>query len=103
MFRAGHAHRQRKADLVADASTDGCRYLSWCSEEMHGTGNIEECFIDRHALDSRGEVVKDRHDVIPELLVAAKVATDEEEIATKLASSPPWHAAADPIASRFIR
>jgi hypothetical protein len=103
VFRAGHANRQKETDLVAYASADGSRYLSRCSEEMNGAGNIEECLIYRHTLDSRGEVMEDRHDIVAKLLVAAEVATDEEEITAKLAGPPPWHAAADAVASGFIR
>ena len=70
---------------------------------MDGAGNIEECLIYRHPLDSRGEVMKDRHDIVAELLVAAEVATDEKEITAKLAGPPPGHAAADAVAPGFIR
>jgi len=70
---------------------------------VDGAGYVEKCFIDRHALDSRGEVMKDGHDIVAELLVTAEVATDENEITAKLASPPPWHAAADSVTPGFVR
>jgi hypothetical protein len=103
VFRAGDANRQRETDFVADASADGSCYLGRCSEEMYGTSNIEERLIYRHPLDSRGEVVKDRDDIVAELLVTAEVATDEKEITAKLAGPPPWHAATDAVAPGFVR
>ena len=103
MLGAGHANRQRETDLVTYASADGSRYLSRCAEEIDCAGNIEECLIYRHPLDSRGEVMKDRHDIVAKLLVAAEVAADEKEIAAKLTGPPPWHAAADAVAPGFIR
>jgi len=42
--------------------------------------NIEEGLVYRHAFDSRGEVVEDRHNIVAKLLVAAEVATDEQEV-----------------------
>ncbi len=93
---ASHADRQRESDLVAYASTDSRRYLSRCSEETEGAGNIEKCLIYGHPLHSRSEVMKDRHDFVAELLVTAELATDEEKIATKLAGPPPGHAARTP-------
>ena len=47
--------------------------------------------------------MKDRHDIVAKLLVAAEVATDEKEITAKLAGPPPWHAAADAVAPGLIR
>jgi hypothetical protein len=70
---------------------------------MHGAGNVEECLIDRHSLDSRGEVVKDRHHVVAKLLIEAEMSADEKKITAKLAGSPPGHATADAVASGFIR
>ena len=40
--------------------------------------------------------MKDRHDIVAELLVTAKVTTNEEQIATKLTGPPPGHAARTP-------
>ena len=47
--------------------------------------------------------MKDRHDIVAKLLIAAEVATDEKKITAKLAGSPPWHTAADAVAPGFIR
>src|SRR6185437_3386985 len=103
MLRAGDANGQRESDLLPHASANRYSDVSRCSEEMDGAGNIEECLIYRHALDSRGEVMKDGDDIVAELLVAVEVATDEQQITTELAGPPPWHAAADAIASGFVR
>ena len=70
---------------------------------MDGAGHIEESLVYRHPLDSRGEVMKDRHDIVTELLVVAEVAADEKEIPAKLAGAPPRHAAAHAVAPGFIR
>jgi hypothetical protein len=103
VLRAGYADRQWETDLVAYASADGSSYLSRCPEEADGAGNFEECLINRHPLDSRREVVKDRYDLVAKLLIAAEVATDETKITAKLAGTPPWHAAADAVAPGFVR
>src|SRR5215471_2625216 len=103
MLRAGHANRQRQTYFVANTSADGGRDLGWRSEEMDGARNIEKGLIYRHPLDSRGEVMKDRHDIVAKLLVTAEVATDEEEITAKLAVPPSRHAAADTKTPGFIR
>ena len=47
--------------------------------------------------------MKDRHNIVAELLIAAEMATDEKEIAAQLARPPPWHAAADAVAPGFVR
>ena len=47
--------------------------------------------------------MKDRHDIVAKLLVAAELAADEKEITAKLAGPPRGHAAADAIAPGFIR
>ena len=47
--------------------------------------------------------MKDRHDIVAELLVTAEVAADEKEIAAELAGPPPGHAATDAVAPGFIR
>jgi hypothetical protein len=47
--------------------------------------------------------MKDRHDIVAELLVAAEVPADEKEITAKLAGPPPGHAPADAAAPGFIR
>src|ERR1700733_11177643 len=103
MLRAGHAYRQRETDLVAYTSANGARYLSRCSKEMDSAGDIQERLIDRHPLDTRGEVGKNRHDIITELLVAVEAAADEQEIPAELAGPPAWHAAADAVAPGFVR
>ena len=100
---AGDANGQGEADLVADTSADCHGDICRCSKEMDGAGNVEECLIDRHPLNPGREVVKDRHDSVTELLVAAELATDEKEITTKLAGPPPGHAAADAVTPGFIR
>ena len=46
--------------------------------------------------------MKDRHDFVAKLLVAAEVAADEKEISAKLARPPRWHAATDAVAPGFI-
>ena len=46
--------------------------------------------------------MEDSHDVVAKLLVTIEVAADENEIATELPGSPPGHAAADAVASRFV-
>ena len=47
---------------------------------MDSAGNIKECLINRHPLDSRGEVMEDSHDVVAELLISPEVAADERRI-----------------------
>ena len=100
---AGHANGQGEADLVANASADCYGDVCRRSEQMDGAGNVEECLIDRHPLNPGREVVKDRNDIIAKSLVAPEVATDEEEITTKLAGPPARHTAAYAITPGFIR
>ena len=47
--------------------------------------------------------MKDRNDVVAELLVAAELAADEKEITAELARPPSWHAAADAVTPGFVR
>ena len=91
--------RSHRATRRRMASCD----LGGCSEEMDGSGHIEESLIDRHPLDSRGEVMEDGHDIVAEPLVTVEVASDEKEITAKLAGPPPWHPAADAVAPGFVR
>ncbi len=49
--------------------------------EVYGSGDIEmKSLINRPPLDSKGEVMKDRHDIFTGLLVTSDVADGQEEI-----------------------
>ena len=99
---AGHADRQGQTDLVSHPSAEGGGDFGRRSEKVDGACHVEEGLVDRHPLDSRGEVMEHRHHLVAELLIAAEVAADEEEVAAELARPPAGHAGPNAVGPRLV-
>jgi hypothetical protein len=91
----GDADRDRKPDLVAHAAADLGRDLGGSAEEVHRPGDVEECFVDRDALDERREVPQHVDRGVAEPLVLAEVTADELQVGTEAACLPAGHPTVD--------
>lgn len=52
-----------EVEFLFDKSSDFDRDVGWCSEEVGGPGDIEECFVDGDGLDCGGESFEDLEDL----------------------------------------
>jgi len=102
VLRRCHADREGKADFVTHAPADRGRDVCRCSEEVDGTGDVEEGLVDRDPLDPGSEIVEDGDDVVAKLLVPPEVTADEDEVSAELAGPPPRHPAADAETPGFV-
>jgi hypothetical protein len=91
MLGTRHADRYRKPDFGPHSLPDGLRDVGRRPEEVDGTGDVKERFVDRDALDERREVIEDGHDFVGESLVFAEVPADELQAGAQLRGSPPRH------------
>ena len=83
-------------------SAEGGRDFGRRAEKVDGTRDVEKSLVDRHPLDPRGEVMEYRHHLVAELLVAAEVTADEEEVAAELARPPAGHAGPDAVGPGLV-
>ena len=79
MLRPSHPDRNPKADFAAHPSPNGSGDVARWAEEVDGSGDVQECLVDRDPLDQRSEVPEDVDDLITELLVLREVAADEAQ------------------------
>ena len=69
---------------------------------MHRPGHVEEGLVDRDALDQRSEVLEHSHDHVPQSLVLAEVAADENQPRAQSLGPPSGHAGVHPEPTRLI-
>ena len=102
MLRARDADRDRQAELRAHATPDRLRNLGRRTEQVRAARDIGERFVDRDALDQRGEIAQHVDGGIAQPLVLGEMAADEDEVRTELARPPSRHPAAHPEGLRLI-
>ena len=77
--------------------------ISGRAEQVHRSGHVEERFVDRDALDQRGEVAEHCHHLIRQPLVLGEVAVHEHQVGAQLLGPPPRHAALHAEPLRLVR
>ncbi len=74
VLRARRADGDRQPDLGADPRADPLADDLGRAEQVHRSGDVEERFVDRDALDQRREVAEHGHHLIGQPLVLREVA-----------------------------
>ena len=72
------------------------------AEEMGAPHAVGEGFVDGNPLDERGEIIEHVDGSITQPLVILEMATDKDQLRTKLTSPSSWHAAADAERPGFV-
>ncbi len=88
---ASHAHGQRQADALLDPPAYGEGDLARRSEEMGGSGYVQEGFVDGDPLDQGSEISTYVEDLVGQALVLLEVPSDEPELRAELPGPPPRH------------
>src|SRR6516165_1163500 len=92
---ARHADRDWKAKLCAHTTTYCSRDLRRRTEKMGASHNVSKGLVDGNPFDERSVIIENIDGCIAQPLVILEVPADEDQLRTKLTSSPARHTATD--------
>jgi hypothetical protein len=102
MLGARHADRDWKAKLCPHATPYRVCNFSRRTEEMSAPRNVGKGLVDRNPLHQRREIIEHVDGSVTQSLVFLEVATDKDQLRTKLARPPSGHSASDPKGLGFV-
>src|SRR5262249_52880709 len=93
MLVAGHTDRDGKTDLCPHTAPYLNCNISGLTEKVGAPHNVGKCLVDGNAFDQRSEIIEHVDGSITQPLVFLEMATDKDQLWTKLTSPPARHAA----------
>src|SRR3982075_1544636 len=99
---ARHADGDWKTNLYPHTAPYRVCNFSGRTEEMGAPRGVGEGFVDGNPPDEGGEIIEHIDGSITQPLVILEMATDKDQLRTKLTSPSSWYAAADPEGPGFV-